>query len=72
MHLPPEEIEEFVEGYRNDAKASINEIVDLVVYSEVLDYNQAWNLSRQEIEMFVDALKSKVEAKSGKKQQQQL
>tara|TARA_B100000029_G_scaffold342402_1_gene334779 strand:- start:499 stop:615 length:117 start_codon:yes stop_codon:yes gene_type:complete len=38
----------------------------------VLDYDQAWNLSREEIKMFIDALQSKVEAKSGKKQQQQL
>ena len=38
----------------------------------MLDYDQAWNLSREEIIMFVEALQSKVEAKSGKKQQQQL
>jgi hypothetical protein len=72
LQLLPEEIEEFLQGYKNDVKASINEIVELVVFSEVLDYNQAWYMSRLEIEIFMDALKSKADAKSGKKRNQNL
>ena len=57
---------------KEDVRAFQKHIVELVVYSEVISYNDAWNLSQEEREIFFEIVKEKIDAKSGKKKTEML
>tara|TARA_B100000949_G_C14179125_1_gene406730 strand:- start:488 stop:715 length:228 start_codon:yes stop_codon:yes gene_type:complete len=68
LQTPPDEIEDFIKDQRKEVKAFIKSMIDLVVFGETsLTYSEAWNLSRDERDMFVASLKERREAQSGKK-----
>ena len=52
---------------KEDVRAFQKHIVELVVYSEVISYNDAWNLTQTERELFFEIIKEKMDAKAGKK-----
>lgn len=72
MRTPPEKIEEMIDSIRQDAKAFIKTIADIVIYGNGISYNEAWNMSYEERKIIVDSIEEKVSASSGKKRQQQL
>ena len=55
-----------------DVRAFQKHIIELVVYSEVISYNDAWNLTQTERELFFEIMKEKMDAKSGKKKTEML
>ena len=57
---------------KEDVRAFQKHIVELVVYSEVISYNDAWNLSQEEREIFFEIVKEKIDAKAGKKKSDKL
>ena len=57
---------------KEDVRAFQKHIVELVVYSEVISYNDAWNLSQEEREIFFEIVKEKIDAKAGKKKSEML
>ena len=57
---------------KEDVRAFQKHIVELVVYSEVISYNDAWNLTQTERELFFEIMKEKMDAKSGKKKTEML
>jgi hypothetical protein len=57
---------------KEDVRAFQKHIVELVVYSEVISYNDAWNLSQEEREIFFEIVKEKIDAKAGKKKSDML
>jgi hypothetical protein len=52
---------------KEDVRAFQKHIIELVVYSEVISYNDAWNLTQTERELFFEIIKEKMDAKAGKK-----
>ena len=52
---------------KEDVRAFQKHIIELVVYSEVISYNDAWNLTQTEREIFFEIIKEKMDAKAGKK-----
>ena len=61
-----------IDSIRQDAKAFIKTIADIVIYGNGISYNEAWNMSYEERKIIVDSIEEKVSASSGKKRQQQL
>tara|TARA_Y100000782_G_C10081693_1_gene222257 strand:- start:91 stop:267 length:177 start_codon:yes stop_codon:yes gene_type:complete len=57
---------------KEDVRAFQKHIVELVVYSEVISYNDAWNLTQTERELFFEIIKEKMDAKAGKKKTEML
>ena len=57
---------------KEDVRAFQKHIVELVVYSEVISYNDAWNLTNEEREIFFEIVKEKIDAKAGKKKSEML
>ena len=57
---------------KEEVRAFQKHIVELVVYSEVISYNDAWNLSQEEREIFFEIVKEKIDAKAGKKKSDML
>jgi|TARA_Y100001949_G_scaffold19194_1_gene13668 hypothetical protein len=57
---------------KEDVRAFQKHIIELVVYSEVISYNDAWNLTQTEREIFFDIIKEKMDAKSGRKKTEML
>ncbi len=57
---------------KEDVRAFQKHIIELVVYSEVISYNDAWNLTQTERELFFEIIKEKLDAKSGKKKTEML
>ena len=57
---------------KEDVRAFQKHIIELVVYSEVISYNDAWNLTQTERELFFEIMKEKIDAKSGKKKTEML
>ena len=57
---------------KEDVRAFQKHIVELVVYSEVISYNDAWNLTQTERELFFEIIKEKRDAKAGKKKTEML
>jgi|TARA_B100000809_G_scaffold240278_1_gene262478 hypothetical protein len=57
---------------KEDVRAFQKHIIELVVYSEVISYNDAWNLTQTERELFFEIMKEKMDAKSGKKKTEML
>jgi len=57
---------------KEDVRAFQKHIIELVVYSEVISYNDAWNLTQTERELFFEIIKEKMDAKSGKKKTEML
>jgi hypothetical protein len=57
---------------KEDVRAFQKHIIELVVYSEVISYNDAWNLTPTERELFFEIIKEKMDAKSGKKKTEML
>ena len=57
---------------KEDVRAFQKHIIELVVYSEVISYNDAWNLTQTEREIFFEIIKEKMDAKSGKKKTEML
>jgi len=58
---------ELFKEMKEDVRAFQKHLIELVVYSEVISYNDAWNLSQTERELFFEIIKEKMDAKSGKK-----
>jgi len=57
---------------KEGVRAFQKHIIELVVYSEVISYNDAWNLTQTERELFFEIMKEKMDAKSGKKKTEML
>ena len=57
---------------KEEVRAFQKHIVELVVYSEVISYNDAWHLTQTERELFFEIIKEKMDAKSGKKKTEML
>jgi len=57
---------------KEEVRAFQKHIVELVVYSEVISYNDAWNLTNEEREIFFEIVKEKIDAKAGKKKSEML
>ena len=57
---------------KEDVRAFQKHIIELVVYSEVISYNDAWNLTQTEREIFFEIIKEKMDAKSGRKKTEML
>ena len=57
---------------KEDVRAFQKHIIELVVYSEVISYNDAWNLTQTERELFFEIIKEKMDAKAGKKKTEML
>ena len=71
MRLDDQEIGPFLEQHEKDAEAIIKEISQLVLYANV-GYQDAWNMSHKEREIFVNALTEKLKAEAGKPVNSQL
>ena len=71
MRLDDQEIGPFLEQYEKDAEAIIKEISQLVIYANV-GYQEAWNMSHKEREIFIDSLTEKLKAEAGKPTNDQL
>jgi len=52
---------------KEDVRAFQKHIVELVVYSEIISYNDSWQLTQSERELFFEIIKEKMDAKTGKK-----
>jgi hypothetical protein len=52
---------------KEDVRAFQKHIVELVVYSEIISYNDSWQLTQSERELFFEVIKEKMDAKTGKK-----
>tara|TARA_B100000586_G_scaffold226679_1_gene174547 strand:- start:690 stop:887 length:198 start_codon:yes stop_codon:yes gene_type:complete len=63
---------ELFKDMKEDVRAFQKHIIELVVYSEVISYNDAWNLTQTERELFFEIIKEKLDAKSGKKKTEML
>tara|TARA_B100000959_G_C14990083_1_gene627462 strand:- start:633 stop:830 length:198 start_codon:yes stop_codon:yes gene_type:complete len=63
---------ELFKNMKEDVRAFQKHIIELVVYSEVISYNDAWNLTQTERELFFEIIKEKLDAKSGKKKTEML
>lgn len=58
---------------KDEVRAFQKNMVELVIFSDgAISYNDAWMLSTDEREMFYDTVKTKMEAKSGKKKEEML
>ena len=57
---------------KEDVRAFQKHIIELVVYSEVISYNDAWNLTQTERELFFEIMKEKMDAKAGRKKTEML
>ena len=65
MRLDDHEIGPFLKQHEKDAEAIIKEISQLVLYANV-GYQEAWNMSYKEREIFINALTEKLKTESGK------
>ena len=72
MRTPPEKIQEVVEEVRQDAKAFIKTIADIAIYGSGVTYNEIWNMSYNERQIFIDAIEEKISATSGKQRSEKL
>ncbi len=58
---------------KDDVRAFQKNLMELVVFSDgMISYNDMWMLTYDEREMFFEIVKQKLDAKAGKKQQQNL
>ena len=71
MRLDDHEIGPFLEQLEKDAEAIIKEISQLALYANV-GYQEAWNMSYKEREIFINALSDKLKAEAGKPADSQL
>ena len=71
MRLDDHEIGPFLERFEKDAEAIIKEISQLVLYANV-GYQEAWNMSYKEREIFINALTEKLKTEAGKPANNQL
>ena len=71
LRLDDQEIGPFLEQHEKDAEAIIKEISQLVMYTNV-GYQEAWNMSHKEREIFINALTDKLKIEAGKPADDQL
>ena len=70
MQVPPEEIEATVKQIKDDAKALLKEVAEIVVYGNGLTYTEVWHMSHEERSIVIDVLSAKAEKISGRKKQE--